>query len=153
MTRVTFGTFSLDAPKAWTLSSIILAGPVDDTPGQGMLTTKAVQPFQRNLITTLEQVSPQETPEKYVDRQVQGLKEAGVPREQIGSNERVEITGGHPALLTEQVIVGAGGERVRQMQLVVIKDGIAYTVIASHLDGASFERVRGEFRSMLLSFS
>ena len=84
MTRVTFGTFSLDAPQEWTLSSIILAGPVDDTPGQGMLTTKAVQPFQRNLITTLEQVGPKETPEQYVERQVAGLREAGVPREQIG---------------------------------------------------------------------
>ncbi|CAN0586422.1 unnamed protein product, partial [Laminaria digitata] len=50
------------------------------------------------------------------------------------------------------IIQGAGGERVRQMQLVVIKNGIAHTTIASHLDGASFERARKEFRAMLVSF-
>lgn len=152
MTRVQFGTFSLDAPGEWTLSSVILAGPVEEAPGQGMLTTKAVQPFQRNLITTLEQVDDKETPEKYVERQIAGLREAQVPREQIGDAEKVQLPGGHPGLLVEQVIVGAGGERVRQMQLVCIKAGIAYTVIASHLDGASFEKVRNEFRNMLLSF-
>ncbi len=45
-----------------------------------------------------------------------------------------------------------GGERVRQMQLVVIKNGVAHTTIATHLDGISFENVREEFRAMLLSF-
>ena len=38
------------------------------------------------------------------------------------------------------------------MQLVVFKDGVAHTTIASHLDGPSFEAVRAEFRAMLLSF-
>jgi hypothetical protein len=38
------------------------------------------------------------------------------------------------------------------MQLVALKDGVAYTVIASHLDGTPFEQTRGEFRTMLLSF-
>ena len=48
--------------------------------------------------------------------------------------------------------MGMNGERVRQMQLVVIKKGIAHTTIATHLDGLSFENVRKEFRDMLLSF-
>jgi hypothetical protein len=38
------------------------------------------------------------------------------------------------------------------MQLVTLKDGCAYTLIASHLDGAPFEAARAEFRNMLLSF-
>ncbi len=152
MPRVKFGTFSIEAPNNWTLNSVILAGPVDDTPGAGMLTTKAVQPFQRNMITTLEQVSPKETPETYVKRQIDGLKEAGVPRQEGNKPESVTLEGGLTGLITEQIIQGAGGERVRQMQLVVIKNGIAHTTIASHLDGASFERARKEFRAMLVSF-
>lgn len=152
MPRVKFGTFSIEAPNNWTLNSVILAGPVDDAPGAGMLTTKAVQPFQRNLITTLEQVGPKETVETYVKRQIDGLKEAGVPRQEGKKPEKLTLPGGQVGLLTEQIIQGAGGERVRQMQLVVIKNSVAHTTIASHLDGASFERARDEFRTMLLSF-
>lgn len=152
MPRVKFGTFSLEAPNSWTLNSVILAGPVDDAPGQGMLTTKAVQPFQRNLITTLEQVSDKETPETYVKRQIDGLREAQVQRTEGRPPEQVTLKSGAKGLLTEQVIAGQGGERVRQMQLVVIKNNVAHCAIASHLDGASFEKVRDEFRNMLLSF-
>ena len=152
MPRVSFGTFSLEAPGTWTLNSVILAGPVDEAPAMGMLTTKAVQPFQRNLITTLEQVGSSETLESYVKRQIDGLKEAGVPRQEVKKPERVTLASGEAGLITEQVIQGAGGERVRQMQLVVIKQGVAHTTLASHLDGPSFESARSEFRAMLLSF-
>ena len=153
MPRGKFGTYSLEAPDNWTLNSVILAGPVDDAPGKGMLTTKAVQPFQRNLITTLEQVGAKETLESYVQRQIDGLKEAQVPRKEGRPPERVSLESGLDGLVTEQIIQGAGGERVRQMQLVVIKNGVAHTTIASHLDGPSFEKARNEFRKMLLSFA
>jgi hypothetical protein len=152
MTRVQFGTFSLEAPQGWTLSSVILAGPVDESPGKGMLTTKAVRAFQRNLITTMERVAEKETPASYVKQQLDGLREAGVSRQEARPPEPVKLASGHEGLLTEQIILGAGGERVRQLQLVVIKDGIAHTSIASHLDGAAFEGAREEFRRLLLSF-
>jgi hypothetical protein len=152
MARVQFGTFSLEAPQGWTLSSVILAGPIDEPPSKGMLTTKAVRAFQRNLITTMERVSDKETPASYVKQQLEGLREAGVSRQEARPAETVKLAGGHEGLVTEQIIVGAGGERVRQMQLVVIKGGIAHTSIASHLDGPSFEGAREEFRRLLLSF-
>jgi hypothetical protein len=144
----------LEAPPDWTLSTVILAGPVEDQPlAKGMLTTKVVKPFQRNLVATVEQVAPDVTAESYVDRQIKGLREAGVARDEVGEREEIQLAGGHRGLVTEQVILGGTGERVRQMQLVTIKGGIAHTVIASHLDGAPFEAVRSEFRKMLLSVS
>lgn len=152
MPKVSFGTFALEAPNDWTLSSIILAGPVEDLPGEGMLTTKTVKPFQRNLFITMEKVTPQETLESYLQRQVEGLKAAGVSRELVGEPERVALSSGQDGVVVEQVILGPGGERMRQMQLVFIKNAIAHTAIATHLDGASFERVREEFRSLLMSF-
>jgi hypothetical protein len=151
MARVTFGTFSLEAGPGWSLSSVILAGPVDETPKQGLLSTKAVRPFQRNLITTLELVPDTETPESYVARQIKGLKEAGVQRQEGAKPEKVKLPGGLEGLLTEQIIVSHEGERVRQMQMVVIIDHVAHTVIASHLDGVPFENARAEFRAMLTS--
>ncbi len=152
MPKVKFGTFTLEAPPNWTLNSVILAGPVDEAPpGAGMLTTKAVQPFQRNVITTLEQVGPGETAEGYVAAQQRGLDAENVGRKETRPPEKVKV-GGLDGLLTEQTISGMGGERVRQMQLVVIKNGVAHTTIATHLDGISFENVREEFRAMLLSF-
>ncbi len=151
MTRVTFGTFSLEAPDGWSLSSVILAGPVDDAPSKGMLSTRAVRPFQRNLITTLEVVPDTETPESYVQRQIRGLKEAGVQRQDAAKPKTVSLGDNLKGLLTEQIIVSQDGERVRQMQLVVIIDHVAHTVITSHLDGVPFESARAEFEKMLTS--
>lgn len=153
MARVTLGSFSLEASSEWTLSTVILAGPVDDVgAGQGMPTTKVVRPFQRNLVATMEQVGPSVTVEGYVNRQIEGLKQAGVSRQEGAPPEKVKLGRGDVGLLTEQIILGQSGERVRQMQLACIKEGVAHTIIASHLDGAAFEGARKSFREMLLSF-
>lgn len=150
--RVEFGPLSLEVPEKWTLSSVILAGPVEQAVQQGMLTTKGVPAFQRTLITTMEAVPADETPESFVKKQIDALTAAQVPRSETAQREVVSLPGGLQGLLTEQVITGDRGERVRQMQLVYIKDGIAFAAIASHLDGAAFESARSEFRAMLLSY-
>ena len=153
MTRVPVGPLSIDAPQGWTLSTVILSGPPDppvmDSP---LLWAKQSKPFQRNLVATIEQVETTETAETYVNRQIAGLNAAGVRRLEARGPETVELAGGRTGLLTEQIVIGANGERVRQMQIVAIKDGCAYTLITSHLDGPPFEAARAEFRSILLSF-
>lgn len=151
--RVRLGSFSLAAVNGWTMTTVILAGPVDDVPpGAGMPTTKAVRAFQRNLVATMEQVEPTLTLEAYAKRQIDGLRQAGVQRTEIGKPERVKLPRGREGLIIEQIILGAGGERVRQLELICIKDGLAHTLIASHLDGVAFEGARKSFRSILLSF-
>lgn len=144
--------FSIDAPGDWTLSTLILSGPVEEAKSSGMLTTKAVRPFQQNLIATMEQVDQKETPKSYVDKQLEGLRKAGVQRQQGAPPEDVKLADGSSGLLTEQIVVGPGGERVRQLQLVSIKRGVAFTLIASQLDGAPYEKSKKGFREMLLSF-
>ena len=145
--------FSIDLPPQWTLSTVILAGPIDEEqPDSGMLRTSGMKAFQRNMVATMEQVPAGETPEKYVDRQMEGLRKAGVDHWRAES-ETVMLQGGQSGLITEQVVVGADGEQVRQMQLVAIKNGIAHTLILSHLDGEPFESARVEFRQILLSFA
>jgi hypothetical protein len=153
MPRITFGSFSLEASGDWTLSTVILAGPVDESPKEGLLTTKGVRPFQRNLVATMEEIEAGTTLEAYVKRQIDGLKAAGVSRQDAGKPERIKLGNGLDGLITEQIIVGGTGERVRQMQLVCIKSGVAHTIIASHLDGGPFEGARKSFRAMLVSFS
>lgn len=153
MPLVSVGRFSIEVPQDWTLSTVILAGPPDSpSPDPLLLWTKPPKPFQRNLVVSAEQVGPAETPETYVSRQIEALRVAGIPRQEARQSEIVKLEGGHMGLLTEQFIVGNSGERVRQLQLVTIKDGCAYTLVATHLDGAPFEAVRDEFREMLLSF-
>ncbi|MCC7385043.1 MAG: hypothetical protein IT384_24570 [Deltaproteobacteria bacterium] len=153
MPRVTFGSFALDAPPEWTLSTVILAGPVEEAPAAGgLMTAKAARPFQQNLVATMEQVDAKETPESYVKKQLEGLRKAGVSRQETAPPEKVKLKSGTEGLVTEQVVVGPSGERVRQLQLVTIKDGVAHTLIASHLDGVSFSGARAAFKSMLLSF-
>jgi hypothetical protein len=153
MPLVSVGPLSIEVPEDWTLSTVILAGPPDPPLlDSALLWTKPARPFQRNLVATMEQVNPTETPETYVNRQIEGLRAGGVPRQEGREPETVKLESGRAGLLTEQLIVGGSGERVRQMQLVTIKDGCAHTLIASHLDGAPFEAVRDEFRGILLSF-
>ena len=153
MPQIRVGPISVNLRSDWTLSTIILVGPQDDQqPDPRLLTPNVVSPFQRNLVVTCEQVSDAMTADIYVKRQIEGLRKAGVPRGDVRAPERVDLSDGGEGLITEQVIVGGTGERVRQMQLVCIKGGTAYTLITSHLDGAPFERTRDEFRAILLSF-
>ena len=155
MPQVTFGPFSLLAPPDWTLRTVILTGPPDgEQAGGDRLPARAVQPFQRNLVVTMEVVAATETAEAYRKRQAKGLTDAEVFWQQVGQAERVQLKeGALSGLLTEQIVLAPGGERVRQLQLICIKEGLAYTIVASHLDGDPFEGVRNEYRGMLLSFS
>jgi hypothetical protein len=154
MPRVILGPFSLEVPPDWTLSTVIFAGPLDDNqlPPTRRFGEKSARPFQRNLVATMEQVGAGETPDAYLKRQVEALRKAGVERQEAGARELIKLPNGYEGLLTEQVIAGGTGEYVRQMQLVSIKDSVAYTIIASHLDGEAYESVREEFRNMLFSF-
>lgn len=153
MSRVSFGNFTLDAPSEWTLSTVILSGPVvQDTAAVGMPTAKAVRPFQQNVICTMEQVGPKETPKSYVSKQLEGLRKAGVQRKETAKPETIKLPDGSVGLLTEQAVVGPGGERVRQMQMVTIRQGIAHTLIASNLDGMPYEKTKAGFREILTSF-
>jgi len=153
MSRVSIGTFSLETSPGWTLSTVILAGPVDDTPPEpSLLQGPTSRRFQRNLVATMEEVAEDETPENYVRRQVDGLGKARVERRQVGDPRKVELAGGLQGLITEQLIVGDSGERVHQMQLVCIRQHVAHTLITSHLEGVPFDAAREEFEQMLLSF-
>jgi len=153
MPRLNFGTFSVEAPGDWSLSTVIVSGPpVSDPTSKGMPTTKAVRPFQQNLILTVEQVAPGETAEAYVQKQIEGLRKANVPRKETAKPEKVALKGGHEGLLTESSVTGPAGERVRQLQLVVVRNGVAHTLIASNLDGLPYDQGRELFKKMLLSF-
>lgn len=153
MPRISIGPFSLDVRENWTLSNVILAGPPEEkTPDHDELAGGDSRPFQRNLIATMERVKAEETPETYVERrQLGGLWKAGV-EQHLGEEKSVTLVGGLKGSMNEWVIVNPDGERVRQMQLVCIKGDIAYTLIASHLDGERFKAARQEFEEMLLSF-
>ena len=142
--------FSLDVPEGWTLSNVIFAGPSRDPASAAE--DRSARPFQRNVIVTLEQVLSEETPYDYFERQEKGLREAGVESGLVGLPEEVEFERGRKGLLLERVVVSHEGERVRQVQLMTIKDNVAFTLIASHLDGEPFDDARQEFRKILESF-
>jgi hypothetical protein len=152
--RVKVGPFSVAASEEWTISTLVIAGASESSPeGAGMLTAKAAKPFQKNIVANLEQVPSHETCESYLKRQNDLLKQAGIARTEIGAPERVALSDGREALLSEQTVLGLEGRRIRQLQLVAIRGGLAHHVVASHLDGKLFEKSRAEFRQMLLSFA
>jgi hypothetical protein len=154
MLRLSFGAFSLEVASDWTLSTVILTGPVEKAPpDMRVLSVMPPKQFQQNIVVTMEQVSASETPEGYAKKQLEGLLKAGVSRLGAAPPERVKLNSGLDGLLTDQVIMGAEGQWVHQIQLMSIKDGTAFTVIASQLDGEPYQRVRDTFRKILLSFS
>jgi len=102
MSLVTIGPLSIDAPQGWTLATVILAGPPDSQSLEStLLWTKPPKPFQRNLVATVEQVDGDETPETYVNRQIEGLRTAGFPRQEVREPQTVTLESGHTGLLTE----------------------------------------------------
>ena len=149
--RFTFGSFDLNLPTGYTLSSVILAGP-PDVPDQELnpMLAQKVKPFQRNIVATMERVGPEETPSSYLAKQIEGLRKAQVPRQEF----KVEsvLLNAVEGIITDQAITGPSGEVVRQLQLICIKNGVAHTLIASHVYGAAFDRVRAEFEQILKSF-
>jgi hypothetical protein len=153
MPRVQLGPFSVEVPLNWTMSSVILTGPVGtvDTDVR-MLGADAQQPFKQNLIATMEQVGSDETARSYVERQIEGLRNAQVDRRELVAPTEVSLRTGATGILLEQMIGASDGEYVGQMQLVTIKDRVAYTLIASHLYGPLYDQAREHFRLLLLSF-
>jgi hypothetical protein len=135
---------------------VVMAGPPqreDLEEDLGSLQTRTVGPFRQNIVITAEEVHLGETPESYVARQIEGLRQSNVSRVEVARPQSIQLGNGLQGLVTEQVILSPSGERIRQMQLVSIQNDIAYTLIGSHLDGAPFERTRDQFRQILLSFS
>ncbi len=143
--EVGFGPFSFRVPEDWTLTSVVLSGPVE-VAGD---TDAGV--YQQTLMTTAEAVAPDETATRFVERQNAALAATG-GLQTVGPDESVSLGASLTGVLSERIVAGLGGGNVRQMQLVYIKDGVAVTAIASQIDGPAFEAARRQFRSILLSF-
>jgi hypothetical protein len=119
-----------------------------------MLVAKEPVLFEQNLVMTVEPVQIGETAERYLARHEDQLLKANVQRTAVGRSESVTLESGRKALLAEYKLGGGPtGERLRQLQLVTIKDDVAYVLIATHLDGPVFEASREQMRSFLLSFA
>ena len=144
---MTVGNFNLPTPEGWHMASLILVGPPDaanqNAPGQA-------GGFQQNLVVVSEMVDAEETTEAYVKKQTQKLKEQNALHRPPGPLEPVTLAGGRAAVLFEHVVLGPGGEKVRQMQLISVNSGSVYALIASHMDGLPFEAQREAFRAILL---
>jgi hypothetical protein len=152
MNRLAFPGMSLEIPSGWRLTTMILTGPEQEPDADPqMLTANPSQPFQSNIIMTAEPVGDEETAESYIRKQQEGLLRAALTRRDAAPPEKVTLSDGHDGLLTEQVLMVPEGGWVRQLQLMTLKDGVAYTVIASQLEGEPFRRMREAFRNILLS--
>jgi hypothetical protein len=152
--RVRVGPFSLEATREWSISTLVIAGAAEASPDSvGLLSVKGSKPFQKNIVANLEQVGPNETCEGYLKKQTEMLKKANGGRVDASAPERVKLDSGQDGVFAEQTVTGLEGRRIRQLQFVTIKNGLAHHIIASHLDGKLFDKARPEFRKMLLSFA
>lgn len=148
-----FPGFSLEAQPGWSLDTIILSGPPQhQTVSSDSLIGIDPQEFQPNLVATSERVSPIVSLESYVESQIQGYASSGIFRQQDGPSEKVILSGGLHGIVWEQVVKGQDGSYVRQIQLVTIKESVAYTLILSGLDCATFKQNREQNLGILLSF-
>lgn len=137
------GGFGLPLPDNWQIASIILVGPPETETGQ--------QAFQQNIVVVSEAVEDDETTESYVQKQTAKLKEQKALFASPGQLEKVSLSQGRAGVLFEHVVLGPGGERVRQMQVVCLHEGRVHALIASHLDGPRFAAQRATLRQILTS--
>ncbi|HJL40878.1 MAG TPA: hypothetical protein RMG48_06205 [Myxococcales bacterium LLY-WYZ-16_1] len=147
MPRSQFGPFSLDLPGGYGLSNVFVNAP--DPSGTGATGSA----FAPNVVVSTESVPENTTPRAVWDAQRQLLQQAGVPSSAFDEPREVTLQDGTGALLGEQVVTSPAQDRIRQLQLCVVRDGISHLVVASHLDGAPFDRRRDEFTRVLLSFA
>jgi hypothetical protein len=153
MPRLLIGNFSLDVSPDWKLATVVLIGPPNETPESSpMLSAEPQPPFRQNIVAAMEQVGAEETPDSYFNKVVNQLITAGINRQSATPPEKVTLLSGREGLITEQVAIAPTGAQVRQMQLISIKDDSACIVVATDLDGDSFERSRARFREILMSF-
>lgn len=153
MPRVHYGSISVDVSPDWSLSTVVLLGPVLQTTDTPLLIqSQAQQAFQHNIVATVEKIGADETLINYVQRQLQGFRQAGVNRQELVAPEDVRLSNSCDGMLWEHMVSGPTGQLVGQIQLVSIKDGFAYTVIASCLYGPSYKKERENLRQILLSF-
>jgi len=143
MSSLQVGSFSLPTPQDWHIASVIVVGPPDGA-GAG----PQGQQFQQNIVVVSEPVEDDENAEAYVQKQTAKLKEQKALFASPGQLEKIAL-GGHPAVLFEHVVLGPGGERVRQMQVVCVHKGRMHALIASHLDGPRFAAQRSNLRTIL----
>ena len=143
MSSLQVGSFSLPTPQDWHIASVIVVGPPDGA-GAG----PQGQQFQQNIVVVSEPVEDDENAEAYVQKQTAKLKEQKALFASPGQLEKIAL-GGHPAVLFEHVVLGPGGERVRQMQVVCVHKGRMHALIASHLDGPRFAAQRSSLRTIL----
>lgn len=144
MSSLQVGSFSLPTPKDWHIASVIVVGPPDGA-GNG----PQGQQFQQNIVVVSEPVEDDEVAETYVQKQTAKLKEQKALFASPGQLEKITLAGGQPAVLFEHVVLGPGGERVRQMQVVCVHQGRMHALIASHLDGPRFAAQRSNLRTIL----
>lgn len=137
------GGFSLPTPSDWQIASIIIVGPADAAAAPGQ------QQFQQNIVVVSEPVESDENAQAYVQKQTAKLKEQKALFASPGQLENITLAGGRAAVLFEHVVLGPGGERVRQMQVVCVHDGRMHALIASHLDGPRFAAQRASLRGIL----
>lgn len=144
MSSLQVGSFALPTPQDWHIASVIVVGPPDGAPGgaQG-------QQFQQNIVVVSEPVEDDEQAEAYVQKQTAKLKEQKALFASPGQLEKITLASGHAAVLFEHVVLGPGGERVRQMQVVCVHKGRMHALIASHLDGPRFAAQRSSLRGIL----
>lgn len=139
---LTVGGFSLPLPGDWQIASIILVGPTEAQQG-------AQPEFQQNIVVVSEEVGEDETAEGYVQKQTAKLKEQKALFASPGQLEKIKLPGGRDAVLFEHVVLGPGGERVRQMQVVSVHGARMHALIASHLDGPRFAAHRAGLKAIL----
>jgi len=153
MQKFISNVFSIDMPDGWTLSTLIFAGPVDEKTDDALVGIGSAKPFQKNLVITLEAIAADVTLEDYLKRQRDGLIKAEVDWQPDQEPETVQLADGSVAILSEHTMMGQGGALIRQIQLMRFKSGVAYTFIASDLEGYPFDLARDDFRKILLSVS
>jgi hypothetical protein len=153
MPRIHLGQISIDVPSVWNVSTIMLSKPIEqitDTPRIKQVKTQ--QTLQQNIIATIEKIDANENISSYIQRQIESSRQFGINSQEITKPEEVLLHNGQDGVLCERIITAPTGHLVAQLQLVTLKDGFAYLIVASCLYGPSYEKDFDNFREILLSF-
>ncbi len=139
---------ALDIPNDWFCATAVFVAPPKSS-GTGMPTVHTGTTFSTNVVLSREIVPPHTNASTVIDGQLRQLRAMG---EDVQLRSRADRNNDHgqSGLMCELSRSAPGGERLKQLQWIVVDGDVAHILTATALDGIDFQNERPELERILL---
>lgn len=151
MPEFRLGPISLKAPDDYMPRMFVITAPEKAQPKAGIMVTKDVQRFARNITIATEEVGENTTAAEYADAQLVAMKQ-GLQGFSLMKRSTTPV-GNTECPLLEIQSSGPEGRLLQAMTAYFVKDKLAFTLSASHMAGIPYQDTRKEYLAIFASIT